>query len=338
MTAKTDKIAADLQEIITANDHDRLAKAAMALHAKYQRQTRQLDRLIRLSDANAEKLVKTNERLATLTANLSRFVPKTVVDKLQAPDSPRIAHKERRELTVFFSDIVGFTGMTERMEPEDLASLLVDYFTEMTRVCERWGGTLDQFIGDAILIFFGAPESVGREEDAKKAVGMALEMQEKLATLRTKWIQDGHKMPLHVRMGISTGFATVGNFGSDRRMHYTAIGNAVNEAARIQGLCAPDSLLIGAGTYLQVRDSYVTKAREEVRLRGQQQPVYLYEVEPHQLRHAPEFITGSGDGYRIFVAADAVSDSQDALNLLKEAIRHLERRGFPKPRKQAETA
>jgi len=112
----------------------------------------------------------------------------------------------------------------------------------------------------------------------------------------------------------------------------------VNEAARIQGLCAPDSLLIGAGTYLQVRDSYVTRAQEEVRLRGQQQPVYLYEVEPHQLRHAPEFITGSGDGYRIFVDANAVSDSQDALNLLKEAIRRLERKDFPKPRKQAGNA
>ena len=113
----------------------------------------------------------------------------------------------------------------------------------------KWGGTLDQFIGDAIVIFFGAPQSKGPDNDARAAVAMALEMQEKLQLLRMKWADEGVSLPIHVRMGLSTGFCNVGNFGSTERLHYTAIGNVVNEASRIQALCDPDSVLLSEDTY-----------------------------------------------------------------------------------------
>jgi len=331
MTTGKDEILARVKALVDSDDQAELGSAARELASHFERQSRRLNRLVKMSDAHEDRLMQANQKLTTLTANLSRFVPKTVVDRLLDPTGEQIGRKERRELTVFFSDIVGFTRMTERMEPEPLSSLLVDYFSEMSRLCEQWGGTLDQFIGDAIVIFFGAPESRGVDSDARNAVGMAVEMQERLGLLRTKWADCGYPIPLHVRMGLATGYATVGNFGSDRRMHYTAIGNAVNEAARIQSLCPPDRVYVGSDTHLRVRDFYSTTARDRVQLKGQQQPVQLYEINPGQRQRAPDLIVGSGDGYRIFVDFDIVSDRQSALALLKQAVEQLENPEQQKP-------
>ena len=324
MATRTEKIVDTLRTHIDNSDHEGLVTAAEALIAQYERQVRQINRMVKLSDATAENLMATNQRLSALTENLSRFVPKTVVDRLMDPQERQIGYRDRRELTVFFSDIVGFTAMTEQLEPEQLSTLLGDYFSEMGRLCEKWGGTLDQFIGDAVVIFFGAPESRGSEADARNGVGMALEMQGRLEVLRVKWNDMGLPTPLHVRMGIATGYATVGNFGSDRRMHYTAIGNAVNEASRIQALCTPDNVYICPITYLRVRDFYSTSARENVILRGQQQPVQLYQVNSTQRQSASDLVMGNGDGYRIFVDFDILSDKEVALSLLKRAVRQLE--------------
>ena len=161
MATRTEKIVDTLRTHIDNSDHEGLVTAAEALIAQYERQVRQINRMVKLSDATAENLMATNQRLSALTENLSRFVPKTVVDRLMDPQERQIGYRDRRELTVFFSDIVGFTAMTEQLEPEQLSTLLGDYFSEMGRLCEKWGGTLDQFIGDAVVIFFGAPESRG---------------------------------------------------------------------------------------------------------------------------------------------------------------------------------
>ena len=112
-----------------------------------------MNRLIKLSDANAERLNNSNTALDRLSKNLSRFVPQKIADGLKADNNTDVQQVKRAELTVFFSDIVGFTQMSERLEPEQLAQLMGAYFAEMTEICNRWGGTLDQFIGDAIVIF-----------------------------------------------------------------------------------------------------------------------------------------------------------------------------------------
>ena len=329
MQTKTNEIL-DRISVLLDNDNvasDEMRDAAQRLLDLHNRQTRQLNRLVRLSDATEEKLTLTNNKLSALTENLARFVPQTVVDKLMQSGSEQLISKNRRELTVFFSDIVGFTSMTERLEPEQLSTLLVDYFSEMNGLCEKWGGTLDQFIGDAIVIFFGAPESHGSNTDAANALGMALEMQDRLHSLRVKWADMGLRPPLHVRMGLSTGFATVGNFGSNNRLHYTAIGNTVNEAARIHDLCVADRILIGEDTHLRVRDQYQCTLHSKAQLKGRQNPVQLYEVNLNQKQSEASLVVGSGDGYRIYMDNNAVADRDEAAALLRRALQQLQAMG-----------
>ena len=147
----------------------------------------------KLSDNSEAKLTQANATMQKLLRNLSRFVPDAVVNVLMQDGAEQLPTNSRQKITVFFSDIVGFTTITDRLEPERLAPMMTEYFTEMAEICTKWGGTLDQFIGDAIVIFFGAPASKGDELDAVNAVGMAQDMQEKLKTLRAKWASDGNE-------------------------------------------------------------------------------------------------------------------------------------------------
>src|SRR4029078_5246844 len=130
----------------------------------------------------------------------------------------------RKKLTIFFSDIEDFTAKTERMQPEQITLLLNEYFTEMSTIALFHGGTIDKFVGDAMLIFFGDPESKGEVEDAKSCVRMSIAMQHRLDQLYVKWRSAGTEQPFRARMGINTGYCNVGNFGSADRMDYTIIG------------------------------------------------------------------------------------------------------------------
>ena len=146
---------------------------------------------------------------------------------------------ERKKLTIFFSDIVNFTATTERLQPEELTRLLNEYLSEMSAIAARHGGTVDKFIGDAMLVFFGDPETKGVAEDAKAGVAMALEMQQRLAELDEAWRRRGIEQPFRARMGINSGYCNVGNFGSGDRMDYTIIGAEANLAARLQSIADP---------------------------------------------------------------------------------------------------
>ncbi len=129
---------------------------------------------------------------------------------------------------MFFSDIVGFTETTENLDSEELTSILNRYLNEMAGIALKYGATLDKYVGDAIIAFFGDPETRGVAEDAKACVAMAVEMQRRVAELESQWQEGGLERSLRVRMGLNTGFCTVGNFGSQDRMDYTIIGGAVN--------------------------------------------------------------------------------------------------------------
>src|SRR5262249_7819497 len=137
-------------------------------------------------------------------------------------------HTKRKKLTIFFSDIKDFTSATERLQPEELTTLLNQYLDEMSRIALRHGGTIDKFIGDAILVFFGDPESRGESDDARAALRMAVAMRHRLAELTVLWVDRGITRPFQVRMGINTGYCNVGNFGSSDRMDYTIIGVEAN--------------------------------------------------------------------------------------------------------------
>ena len=283
-----------------------------------------MNRLIKLSDANAERLNNSNTALDRLSKNLSRFVTQTIADGLKADNNTDVQQVKRAELTVFFSDIVGFTQMSERLEPEQLAQLMGAYFAEMTEICNRWGGTLDQFIGDAIVIFFGDPISAGTDDDAVNAVNMALEMQQRLVALREKWAANGPWMEIHVRMGLSSGFCSVGNFGSSARLHYTALGNVVNEAARLQDKCPIDKVMIAETTYRRVRDRVKCQKGAHVSLAGRRHPVQLYEaLAEDTMPTENHLVIGNDDGFRLHLDCNKLSDPQRVRVLLETALASL---------------
>ena len=179
------------------------------------------------------ELETANEFLASLSMKISRYLSPQIYKSIFSGQKDVTIHTERKKLTIFFSDIKDFTATAERLQPEQTTQLLNEYFTEMSAIALRHGGTVDKFVGDAMLIFFGDPESKGEAEDAKACIRMALDMQHRLAELNIQWRNNGMQHPFGVRMGINTGFCNVGNFGSADRMDYTIIGAEANLAARL---------------------------------------------------------------------------------------------------------
>src|SRR6266481_294753 len=167
---------------------------------------------------------------------------------------------ERKRLTVFFSDIKDFTATTADMQPEDLTAMLNRYFTAMSKIALAYGAHIDKFIGDAMLMFFGDPETRGVEEDARACVRMAVAMQRQMVELQQDWRASGFEQPFEMRVGTNTGYCNVGNFGSDDRMDYTIIGAEVNLAARIEAAADPGGILMSYPTYVLVRD--IVRAEE----------------------------------------------------------------------------
>jgi adenylate cyclase len=156
--------------------------------------------------------------------------------------------------------------------------LLNEYFTEMSKIALVHGGTIDKFIGDAMLIFFGDPETKGDAEDAKACLRMAIEMQERIAGLNAKWRNAGIEHPFRVRMGINTGYCNVGNFGSDDRMDYTIIGAEANLAARLQSIAEPGHVVISYETYALVRDIVAAEELKPITMKGISREVVPYAV------------------------------------------------------------
>jgi len=210
---------------------------------------------------------------------IRRYVPEQVADAVLSGAPEAIERHERRKLTIFFSDLVGFTDLSEELEPEDLAMVLHDYFTEMSAIARRHAGTVDDLVGDAILVFFGAPEFTDDHDQALRAVRMAVEMQEAMGPLNRRWASAGIPETLQVRMGINTGVVTVGNFGSAERTKYTALGKQVNIAARIQSHCEPGKVLLSHATWLLVRDEITCTPKGELTLKGLHKPMPAYEVQ-----------------------------------------------------------
>jgi len=219
-----------------------------------------------------------NQALANIEKNLKKYLPIQLVDKIKSGKKDATIETERRKLTVFFSDIKGFTEVTESLEAEELSSLLNEYLTEMTQIAHKWGGTVDKFIGDAIMIFFGAPERTPDMQNAINCVKMAIEMQEKMKALQNKWFNEGFENPLHIRIGISTGTSTVGNFGAEDRLSYTVIGSQVNIASRLEGICKPDEIMISHPTWAYVKDEIRCTPGEKVAVKGIPREIMTYRV------------------------------------------------------------
>jgi adenylate cyclase len=182
---------------------------------------------------------------------------------------------ERTEVTVYFSDLVGFTSISETLPPDTLVKLLASYLDEMTGEIHRHGGTVDKFIGDGIMALWGAPRSLDR--DALGACRAALANRARLADLRVTWAQEGLPLLL-TRTGIHTGSAMVGNFGSPSRLDYTAIGDTVNVASRLEGLnqLYGTDILISDVTQRAVDDAILTRPIDKVAVKGRQEGLMIY--------------------------------------------------------------
>ena len=165
---------------------------------------------------------------------LAKYLSPQIYDSIFADHQDAMKMIARKNLTIIFSDIEQFTDLSDALEPERLASVINTYLSEMSAIAIECGGTIDKFIGDSVLVFFGDPESDGEEEDALKCIEMAIRMQKRVAELQRFWKKHGVSNGMRVRMGINTGYCTVGNFGSELRLDYTVLGSPVNLAARLQ--------------------------------------------------------------------------------------------------------
>jgi class 3 adenylate cyclase len=207
------------------------------------------------------------QKLEMLADKLSRYLSPGVYASIFSGERDVKLETYRKPLTVFFSDIVGFTARTERLGDDELTGWLNGYLDEMAQIAGRHGGTLDKFIGDAVMVFFGDPASDGGSADACRCVQMALEM---LAAARARNID--------IRIGINSGACTVGNFGSEQQMNYTIIGKVVNAAARLQARSEPGRILIADATHGLIKDRFECDPRGPVELRGIQDAVMTWWV------------------------------------------------------------
>ncbi len=208
---------------------------------------------------------------------LSRYAPVQLWQSIMKGESEAKIEYKRKKMTIFFSDIQGFTELSETLIPDDLAFLLNDYLSHMTEIAKQYEATVDKFMGDAILIFFGDPISQGVEQDAKTCLDMAIDMRQQMKLLRERWIKMGYPA-LHIRMGISTGYCHVGNYGAAHRMAYTIVGRDANLAARLQSAAAVDEILISDDTYSLIKNDYLCAPKSPIRLKGIQHLVNTWQV------------------------------------------------------------
>ncbi|RWM23517.1 MAG: HAMP domain-containing protein [Mesorhizobium sp.] len=225
-----------------------------------------------------ENLAEKSAALEALSNKLAKYLaPQVYKSIFSGRQDVRIA-SQRKKLTICFSDIAGFTETTDKMESEDLTQLLNHYLTEMSKIASDHGATIDKYVGDAILMFFGDPETRGVKEDALACVEMALAMQKRMTDLAEIWRDIGIETPLRCRIGIHTDYCTVGNFGSEDRMDYTIIGGAVNLASRLEQEAPPGAVLISYETFAQVKDTIACVELGHIQVRGIAYPVATYRV------------------------------------------------------------
>ncbi|GIK98898.1 MAG: hypothetical protein BroJett029_31070 [Alphaproteobacteria bacterium] len=223
-------------------------------------------------------LAEKSTALEALSSKLAKYLAPQVYNSIfTGRQDVRIA-SQRKKLTICFSDIAGFTETTDRMESEEVTQLLNHYLTEMSRIATEYGATIDKYVGDGMVIFFGDPESRGVREDALACVKMAVAMQKRMGELAELWRNAGIASPMRCRIGIHTGYCTVGNFGSEDRMDYTIIGGAVNLASRLEREARPGDVLVSYETYAHVRDEIRCEEQGPVRIRGFAYPIATYRV------------------------------------------------------------
>ena len=316
---------------IEVTEHNTADGGTVAIYADITSQKQSelalLEEKRRTEEAN-ELVTEKNSMLETLSAKLSKYLSPQVYSSIfSGEQSVEIASK-RKKLTVMFSDIVGFTEITDTLESEELTGLLNNYLTEMSNIALEHGATIDKYIGDAIMIFFGDPETRGVKEDATACVKMAIAMQARMLDLQLEWGDRGMENPFQLRIGINTGYCTVGNFGSEDRMDYTIIGNEVNLAARLQTHAGLGEIVIAHETYSLVNDTVRAKEQQPTTVKGFAKPVRNYVISGYNDEAAGQnrFIRLNKDGVRIALDLDTLSktDRKESIKAIANVLAQLE--------------
>ncbi len=213
-----------------------------------------------------------------MKARLTPYFAPSVMEKILA--SPEmLTNVAKKELTILFSDIVGFTAWSSHKEAQEIHETLNRYFQEMSAIVFAYEGTIDKFMGDGMLAFFGDPTP--QKDHAKRGVQAAIAMQQKVWELKKEWQMTGG-MKIRIRIGLHCGEVVVGNMGSIERMDYTVIGSHVNLAQRLESNCAPDRILISQEVYDKLDDYYVTTSNGKIEAKGFPEPVKVYYVNRYQ--------------------------------------------------------
>tara|TARA_B100000945_G_scaffold316397_1_gene317233 strand:- start:1178 stop:2875 length:1698 start_codon:yes stop_codon:yes gene_type:complete len=256
-----------------------------------------------------------------ILSKLSKYFSPQVYKSIFSGEMDVKIETNRKNLTVFFSDIKGFTTISEKLEPEKLTEFITQYLTEMTDIAITYGGTVDKYIGDAIMIFFGDPNTKGIKEDAISCVTMAIRMQEKLKVVRRKWKSLGITESLDVRMGIHTDICTVGNFGSKDRLDYTVLGNGVNLASRLENSAKPNEILISENTFEIIKESISCSFVSDLKVKGRSHAIKTYKVkEVVSEKEKTDLLDFETRGFSLIFDKEEIKNKKEIENYLKKAI------------------
>ena len=238
------------------------------------------DHLDQITDLNRRLEARVEEQMAELvrTGKLKRFLPRQVAEGLLKGELGHTQQLERRKVTILFSDMVGFTDLSDSLDPEELSEVLDEYLREMSAVLVSHGGTLDNYIGDGIMAVFGAPERTDEQDQAWSAVRAAVAMRSRARELAERIRERGIPADLQIRVGVNAGHCTVGVFGSDVLRAYKVVGFAVNVAARLQTEAQPGTILCGYRTYAHVKERVRAEAHDPLTIKGAARPVEAWEI------------------------------------------------------------
>ncbi|ARU88015.1 adenylate/guanylate cyclase domain-containing protein [Pseudomonas sp. M30-35] len=267
------------------------------------------------------------EKAARLARNLAKYLSPQVWESIFSGKKTVRLGTQRKKLTVFFSDIKGFTELSEELEAEALTDLLNTYLNEMSKICLKYGGTIDKFIGDSVMVFFGDPASKGAKKDAVAAVSMAIAMRKHMKVLRQQWRAQGITKPLEIRMGLNTGYCTVGNFGADTRMDYTIIGRDVNLASRLESAAESGEILISHETYSLVKDVIMCRDKGQISVKGFTRPVQIYQVVDFRrdLGATSSYVEHELPGFSMYLDTNGIQnfDKERVIQALQQAAKEL---------------
>ena len=245
------------------------------------------------------ELVDQNEKLDSLQVRMKKYLSPQLYSILLGANADTTINHRRKKLTIFFSDIVNFSKITDSIESEVLSEALNRYLNSMAEIASKWGGTIDKFIGDAVMVFFGDPEYVNDKTHALNCIKMAIDMKNKLSELQDEWKEIGCHHKLKIRMGVNTGYCTVGNFGSNQRMDYTIVGGQVNIAARLESCAEPNSIYISRATYDLVKEEIECEFVENAHVKGIHTPVEIYKCKGKHILSIKDYYKSDKFGFQL---------------------------------------